>query len=415
MLTNSLETNSQPLAHVLIPCAGSGSRAGLGEGVQKQYRSIAGQAMVLHTLAAFAAVGRIKQVWVVVAAEDALVDTVLAEPVQQGKVQIHRGGGATRAATVLGGLQALAQAGAHAQDWVLVHDAARCLVTPAQINALLDACWEDSVGGILALPLPDTLKVAAQGRIGATVSRADKWLAHTPQMFRLGALSHALTQALGQAGTEVTDEASAMEAAGFSPKLVPSSAQNFKITYPEDFALAEAILQMRNTTSEVKTVTTRMEMRIGQGWDTHALVPGRKLIIGGVDIPFDKGLWGHSDADVLLHAVIDALLGAAALGDIGQHFPDTDVQFAGADSGTLLAEVAKRVRASGYQIGNIDCTITAQAPKMAPHIPAMRTKIADLLGVQLHQVNVKAKTAEKLGPVGLSQSIEATAVVLLNT
>ncbi len=153
--------------------------------------------------------------------------------------------------------------------------------------------------------------------------------------------------------------------------------------------------------------------RIGEGWDVHALVPGRKLIIGGVHIPHPQGLLGHSDADVLLHAITDALLGAAALGDIGRHFPDTDERFKGADSSVLLKEAARRVREAGFEIGNVDSTVIAQAPKLAPHIPAMVEGIARTLGVAVGQVNVKAKTAEKIGPVGQGLSIEARAVALL--
>jgi 2-C-methyl-D-erythritol 2,4-cyclodiphosphate synthase len=156
-----------------------------------------------------------------------------------------------------------------------------------------------------------------------------------------------------------------------------------------------------------------MTLRIGEGWDVHALVPGRRLVIGGVTIPFDRGLLGHSDADVLLHAITDALLGAAGLGDIGRHFPDTDPQFRGADSAVLLQEAARRVAAAGWAVANVDSTVVAQAPKLAPHIEAMRERIAAVLGLQATQVNVKAKTAEKLGPVGQGQSIEARAVVLL--
>jgi 2-C-methyl-D-erythritol 2,4-cyclodiphosphate synthase len=156
-----------------------------------------------------------------------------------------------------------------------------------------------------------------------------------------------------------------------------------------------------------------MNIRVGEGWDVHALVEGRKLIIGGVEIPFHLGLLGHSDADVLLHAITDALLGGAALGDIGRHFPDTDERFKAADSVVLLSEAARRVRAQGWAIGNVDSTIIAQAPKMAPHIGAMCERIAAALGVAVDQVNVKAKTAEKLGPVGQGLSIEARAVVLL--
>jgi 2-C-methyl-D-erythritol 2,4-cyclodiphosphate synthase len=160
-------------------------------------------------------------------------------------------------------------------------------------------------------------------------------------------------------------------------------------------------------------MSTLFSMRVGEGWDVHALVEGRKLILGGVEIPYERGLLGHSDADALLHAITDALLGAAGLGDIGRHFPDTDARFKGADSSVLLAEAAARVRALGWQIGNVDSTIIAQAPKMAPHIAAMRERIAAVLGLGADQVNVKAKTAEKMGPVGEGLSIEARAIVLL--
>ncbi len=156
-----------------------------------------------------------------------------------------------------------------------------------------------------------------------------------------------------------------------------------------------------------------MDIRIGEGWDVHALVPGRALVIGGVQVPHDRGLLGHSDADVLLHAITDALLGGAGLGDIGRHFPDTDPQFHGADSTVLLAEAMRRVAAAGWAVVNLDSTVVAQAPKLAPHIPGMQARIAQVLGLAPGQVNVKAKTAEKLGPVGQGLSIEARAVVLL--
>ncbi|MFO1262588.1 MAG: 2-C-methyl-D-erythritol 2,4-cyclodiphosphate synthase [Rhodoferax sp.] len=156
-----------------------------------------------------------------------------------------------------------------------------------------------------------------------------------------------------------------------------------------------------------------MNLRIGEGWDIHRLVEGRKLILGGVHIPFEKGLLGHSDADALLHAITDAILGGAGLGDIGTHFPDTDARFKGADSGVLLQEAVRRVHEAGFAVSNVDSTVIAQAPKLAPHITAMRQRIAELLGVGVPQVNVKAKTAEKLGPVGEGQAMEARAVALL--
>lgn len=232
-----------PDFHVLIPCAGNGTRA--GGSLPKQYQPVAGQALVLHTLAAFAAVAAVhaalRQVLVVVAPGDTFLHSTPAWTVLP-----H--GGATRADTVARGLAELRARGAHDDDWVLVHDAARCLVTPAQIEALMAACAADPVGGLLALPLPDTLKQAGPrsetARVQATLDRADKWLAQTPQMFRLGPLAQALAQAK-RSGVAVTDEASAIEALGLAPRLVPGSAQNFKVTYPEDFALAEAVLQAR--------------------------------------------------------------------------------------------------------------------------------------------------------------------------
>ncbi len=238
-----MTSNSQFFA--LIPCGGTGSRAFSGvashEGVAlpKQYQPMAGRPMVAHTLAAFAAVPRIQRALTVIAAGDTRFAQLLGAAHASAACA-----GPSRAATVRNGLKALVQQGAGLNDWVLVHDAARCLVTPAQINALIDACQHDEVGGLLALPLADTLKSAHAGRVVSTINRADKWLAHTPQMFRISAL----IQALAQADEHVTDEASAMEAMGFAPKLVRSSAQNFKVTYPEDFALAEAILHSRKTT-----------------------------------------------------------------------------------------------------------------------------------------------------------------------
>jgi 2-C-methyl-D-erythritol 4-phosphate cytidylyltransferase len=223
--------------HALLPCAGTGSRAGTA--APKQYQAVAGLPMVLHTLAAFHNVPRITQTLLVVATEDRFLS------VDHPGLLVAHCGGATRAHSVYNGLEALRTGGAADHDWVLVHDAARCLITASQINALIDACWNDPVGGLLALKLPDTLKSEHAGRVSVTVDRSDKWLAQTPQMFRLGALRQALASQSGNAFSGVTDEASAMEMAGHQPLLVPGSAQNFKVTYPEDFALAHAILLSR--------------------------------------------------------------------------------------------------------------------------------------------------------------------------
>ncbi|WP_298432121.1 2-C-methyl-D-erythritol 4-phosphate cytidylyltransferase [Ottowia sp.] len=230
---------TEPRCFALLPCAGSGSRAGTAQ--PKQYQVVAGQPMVRHTLAAFAAVPRIARTLVVVAPGDATLQD------EDASVFVVACGCATRAGSVFNGLKALLEQGASAQDWVLVHDAARCLVTPPLIDALIDACLPDAVGGLLALPLPDTLKQAtAGGRVAATIDREGKWLAQTPQMFRFGLLQEALAvhAATGFAG--ITDEASAIEAAGHAPLLVRGSAQNVKVTWPEDFALAEAVLRSRH-------------------------------------------------------------------------------------------------------------------------------------------------------------------------
>jgi 2-C-methyl-D-erythritol 4-phosphate cytidylyltransferase len=231
MPTSDSKLNSR--FYALVPCAGTGSRAGTAG--PKQYERIAGQPLVWHTLAAFAAVKRISRTVVVVAPGDGFFER---NPTSALVVPC---GGATRAGSVSNGLYELRRVGATENDWVLVHDAARCLITPALVDGLIDACGEDEVGGLLAQPLPDTLKREEGGRVAETISRDDKWLAQTPQMFRIGMLLHALERA----GGDVTDEASAIESLGHRPLLVPGGAQNFKVTYPDDFALAEAVLKGR--------------------------------------------------------------------------------------------------------------------------------------------------------------------------
>lgn len=233
--TQPQQPASEPQARcwALIPCAGSGSRAGTPS--PKQYQMLAGQPLVMHTLAAFDQVSAIVSTLVVVAPGDTFFDR------SETPLLIAKCGGSTRALSVFNGLSHLLDLGAQPSDWVLVHDAARCLIEPGQILALIEACRDDEVGGLLAHKLPDTLKQEAAGRVSATLDRSDKWLAQTPQMFRIGQLR----QALAQASDRVTDEASAMEHLGLAPRLVSGSAQNFKVTYPEDFALAQAVLLSR--------------------------------------------------------------------------------------------------------------------------------------------------------------------------
>ena len=227
-----------PRCFALVPCAGVGQRAGTAG--PKQYAVLAGQAVVAHTLQALSAVAQIQATLVVLAPDDTLFEAQVPQSERLG-VWVARCGGATRADTVAAGLQVLQARGAAAEDWVLVHDAARCLLQPAWVQRLIDDCLHDSVGGLLALPLADTLKQAAHGRVQATVSRTDKWLAQTPQMFRLGLLQRALREA----GAQVTDEASAIEALGLAPCLVPGEIENLKLTWPADFALAARLMETR--------------------------------------------------------------------------------------------------------------------------------------------------------------------------
>ena len=235
-----MPTSHASHVYALIPCAGSGTRAGANG--PKQYRKLAGRPMVAHTLEAFRALGdRFAAIALVVSADDRDIGAALPAFPAQGE-RLLQVGGATRAASVRNGLVALRQQGAHAHDWVLVHDAARCLIAPTQIEALIAACEHDPVGGLLAHRMADTLKVASpDGRVSATLARADKWLAQTPQMFRLATLQ----RALAQVGADVTDEAGAVEALGLQPLLVPGAAENFKLTWPPDFDLAARLLETR--------------------------------------------------------------------------------------------------------------------------------------------------------------------------
>jgi 2-C-methyl-D-erythritol 4-phosphate cytidylyltransferase/2-C-methyl-D-erythritol 4-phosphate cytidylyltransferase/2-C-methyl-D-erythritol 2,4-cyclodiphosphate synthase len=226
--------------HALIPCAGTGSRAGTVQ--PKQYQQVAGQPMVMHTLQALAQVLQLSSAWVILSPDDGHVWAELGWPAHFKRMAC---GGASRAESVFNGLQAMLAAGLDPQDWVLVHDAARCLVSPESVTRLIETCRDDAVGGLLALPLPDTLKSEEGGRVLATVSREHKWLAQTPQMFRLQALYDALAAVAVSGFAGITDEASAMERLGLKPRLIEGSAQNFKVTYPADFALAEAILGSR--------------------------------------------------------------------------------------------------------------------------------------------------------------------------
>lgn len=297
-------------------------------------------------------------------------------------------GGATRADSVRSGLAAAKG------QLVAIHDAARPFASAEIITAALQAGAESGAAAP-AVPVKDTIKIADQdGKVVATPDRAMLYAVQTPQCFDRALYLQALEAVSGEKASLVTDDCSLFELAGLPVTLTAGDYANLKITTKED-------LQKEKT------------MRIGHGYDVHRLVEDRKLILGGVEVPYEKGLLGHSDADVLLHAVMDAVLGAAALGDIGQHFPDTDPAYKGADSLALTREVAKIIAAHGYKVGNIDATILCQRPKLAPHIPAMRQNIADAFGLPLDAVSVKATTEEHLGFTGEGLGIAAHAVALI--
>lgn len=398
------ETSESSETHIyaLIPAAGVGRRMGADR--PKQYMTVAGEPMLAQTVRALERVSRIERIFVVVSAADAWIDEVAKA--FSSRVKVLRAGGAERADSVLGGLTAAQLPG---EAWVLVHDAARPCVRPSEVNHLIDEVLGDAhgdlAGGILAVPMADTVKRAdPQRMILETVPRADLWRAATPQLFRVGTLITALTA--GLAG--VTDEASAVERLGLPVKVVSCRSANLKVTEPGDEKLAELILGEKNMQAPQIP-----QIRVGQGYDSHRLVAGRKLILGGVEIPFERGLDGHSDADVLLHALTDAVLGAAALGDIGQHFPPSDPQWKGADSRKLLRAVVELARRDGWTIVNVDATLVAERPKIGPHMKAIRESVAETLGVAVEQVSVKAKTNEKMDAVGHEEGMMAQAVALL--
>jgi len=414
---DSAADTALPRHFAIVPAAGVGMR--LGADRPKQYLDLDGATMLERTVQALLACPWIECLMVVVSPDDDVARELTG--LKDGRIRIVARGGATRRASVLGGLLELGlQQGAGDQDWVWVHDAARPGVDAASLHRLHAALASERIGALLALPVADTVKRGGNQRALQTIDREGLWLAQTPQVFGLGRLREALGR-----HHSVTDEASAIEASGLSPALVAGNLRNFKVTTMDDLQAMRASLAMTRESAGLSSAMSPAtspttvagaagaRFRIGQGWDVHALVPGRALLIGGVTVPFDRGLLGHSDADVLLHAITDALLGAAALGDIGRHFPDTDARFAGADSRVLLREAVARVKAAGWVPGNVDCTVVAQAPKLSSHIPAMVAAISIDLGVAPSQVNVKAKTAEKLGFAGRGEGIEAHATVLL--
>ena len=381
-----------PYTVMMVAAAGGSTRMGQ----PKQHIQLGKYPVLIHTLLALQQVEAVDEILLIARQED--IDTFMAQAKAAGvsKLRTAVAGGTTRQQSVANGLAALPPEA----DIVGIHDGARPLIDPTTVSAVIETA-EKCGAAAVAVPVKDTLKrTNDEGVILDTPDRTNLWRVQTPQVFDRAKLC-AVMEAAMAAGKDYTDDCQLMEAAGHKVKLVKGLDTNLKLTTPEDIALAKALMKGSDN------------MRIGHGYDVHKLVEGRDLILGGVKIEYEKGLLGHSDADVLTHAVMDALLGAAALGDIGKLFPDNDPAYKGADSIVLLRRVVERVGEEGFAIGNIDATILCQRPKLAPHIPQMRQILADACGVDVTCVSVKATTEEGLGFTGSGEGIAAHCVCLL--
>ncbi len=375
---------------VVVVAAGSGERA--GPGGPKQWRRVGGRPVARWSLEAFVDHGAAQVVVVIAAGEHARAAEAFAGLTGWSLVV----GGATRTQSVRAGLAAL-----ETDDLpILIHDAARPFLKGADIDALL-AAVEQADGALPALPVADTLKTHLLGALGvATAPRENLWRAQTPQAFRAAALRAAY--AACPADASPTDDAAVVERHGGKVVLTPGDPMLFKLTYPEDFAMAEAMLAAARVT------------RIGQGFDVHQFGPGDAVWLCGVRVAHGQGLVGHSDADVGLHALTDALLGAMGLGDIGDHFPPTDPKWKGADSAVFLRHAGHLIAERGGSIVNVDVTLICEAPKIKPHREVMRARIAGLLGIDVSRVSVKATTTEQLGFTGRGEGIAAQAVAAVS-
>jgi len=385
-------------AAAIIAAAGSGTR--MGGDVPKQFITLRGTPILALTVAHFLQVDALRTVLVVVPAEHREAAALLLRdflPAGSEDRILLVNGGATRQESVRAGLQALPLRTAT----VLVHDGARPFVTSAIIERCLRAT-EQNGAAIAAVRVRDTLKQASADQlVRITIDRRGLWQAQTPQGARVELLRQAYALA-DQDGFQGTDEASLMEHAGIPVAIVEGSERNFKITRPDDLALAAGLTQ-----------ETQM-LKIGHGFDAHRLVRGRPLILGGVHIPFELGLDGHSDADTLIHAFLDALLGAMGEGDIGRHFPDSDQRYKNISSLNLLADVVGLLQEKNLGLSNADITVICQRPKLAPYIGAMRENLARACAVSAAALNIKATTTEQMGFTGRGEGIAAHAVVLLH-
>jgi 2-C-methyl-D-erythritol 4-phosphate cytidylyltransferase/2-C-methyl-D-erythritol 2,4-cyclodiphosphate synthase len=374
----------------LIVAAGRGTRA--GGGLPKQWQMLLGRTVADHTVDHFLTHPAIDKVVVVLHPDD--MDRA-AHWADQGVILAQ--GGAERAISVRNGLRALAP---DAPDHVLIHDVARPCVTPAVIDRVIEAL-ETSRAAAPAIPVTDALWRGEHSQVEGTVDRSHLWRAQTPQGFEFDCILNAHTTNSQIAA----DDVEIARAAGIDVQITMGDENNIKITTPGDFERAERILEQQ--------MTQTPDIRLGNGFDVHAFGPGDQVILCGVPIPHPQGLVGHSDADVAMHAITDAIYGALADGDIGQHFPPSDPKWKGAASDIFLQHAARRARDRGFMISNIDCTLICEAPKIGPHAAAMRERIAAILSMDAGRISIKATTSERLGFAGRKEGIACMATALL--
>ncbi len=380
-------------ASALIAAAGAGER--LGKGINKAFVEVAGKPILAHTLSVFESCGAVEEIIIITGKSDVEAAGELVGRFSFSKVSCIVAGGAQRQDSVRNGLENAAQ------KIVAIHDAARPMVSVEIIEKSIEAAGRMGAC-IAAVPVIDTIKSAEDGNVVATVDRASLYSVQTPQTFRAELIRRAYEQAYKD-GYYATDDAALVERLGEKVAVVQGSYENIKVTTPSDLEVAAVRLGGGEGTGN--------NLRVGTGFDVHAFAEDRRLVLGGVEIDYDKGLAGHSDADVVLHAIADALLGAVALGDIGRHFPDSDPAYKGISSLKLLAEVNEIISRAGWGVVNVDATVICEHPKISPHVTEMCRLIAGALKTTPDRISIKGTTTERLGFTGRSEGIACQAVV----
>ena len=392
---------------VILAAAGSGRRMGLG--MNKAFLLLEGVPVIAHNLRQVSGVPEVERVIVVVRPDEVEEGTAIIKKYQHEYYPDLRweltAGGNERQDSVANALDIIKET----EGYVAVHDGARPFATPDVFDRVFAAA-KNSGAAVAGVPVKDTTKVvAASGKVLETLERSKLRAIQTPQIFRLSLLREAYEK-LRKENLQVTDDAGAVELLGADVVVAEGSYTNNKITTPDDLVWARALLH-RGEGKDLKQDIMRSAIRVGSGFDVHRLTVGRKLILCGVEIPYELGLDGHSDADVAVHALMDAMLGAVCLGDIGEHFPDTDMAYKGADSMKLLRHVAGLLAAKGWRVGNADITIIAQKPKLAAYRQQMVKNIAEVLNLEFDAINVKATTTEQLGFTGRGEGIASQVLV----